>query len=112
MNILILGLTMLICGGLIWLKPEEGPGALAVCALASAPTLIILARTREEKTFLMRLFMIGVLVRIVLATVIFAGHMEEFFGGDANTYDIFGQSLLQSWHGNAYHRARYEGFVA
>jgi len=112
MNILIIALTMLICGGVIWLKPEEGPGALAICALASAPTLVILARSGEEKTFLMRLFMIGLLVRIVLATVIFAGHMEEFFGGDANTYDIFGQSLAQSWHGNEYHRAIYEGFVA
>jgi dolichyl-phosphate-mannose-protein mannosyltransferase len=112
MNIVLIGLTLLICSGLIWLKPAEAPGALAFCALASAPTLVILARSGDEKTFLLRLFMIGVLVRIVVATVIFTGKMEDFFGGDANTYDIFGQSLVQSWHGNEYHRARYEGFVA
>jgi len=60
----------------------------------------------------MRLFVLALLVRIILAVVIYVGHMEEFFGGDANTYDVFGQSLVQAWHGNDYHRARYEGFVA
>ena len=67
------------------------------------PTIIVLARSGQEKTFLLRLFIIAVLVRIVLATVIFMGNMEEFFGGDANTYDIFGASLVQSWHGDEYH---------
>ncbi|HEU4794332.1 MAG TPA: glycosyltransferase family 39 protein, partial [Pyrinomonadaceae bacterium] len=41
----------------------------------------------------------------------FMAGYEAFFGGDANTYDIFGKSLLQSWHGDAYHSARYAGFV-
>src|SRR5678815_6094712 len=40
------------------------------------------------------------------------GHMEEFFGGDANTYDIFGQSLLEGLHGNDYHMQKYQSFVA
>jgi hypothetical protein len=111
MNTLLILVTVVVCGGAIFLKPEEAPGALAFCALASAPTLIILARSGEEKTFLMRLFVIGTLVRIIVATIIFTGHMEEFFGGDANTYDIFGQSLLQSWHGNDYHAQKYASFV-
>jgi 4-amino-4-deoxy-L-arabinose transferase-like glycosyltransferase len=38
--------------------------------------------------------------------------MEEFFGGDANTYDVFGQSLAEAWNGNEYHQAKYESFVA
>ena len=49
---------------------------------------------------------------MMLAVVIYVGHMEEFFGGDANTYDIFGQSLVEAWHGNAFHQAKYEGFIA
>ena len=65
------------------------------------PTIIILARTPEQRTFLMRLFILALVIRIVLATVIYAGHMEEFFGGDANTYDIYGQSLVEAWHGVA-----------
>src|SRR5215510_3096344 len=111
MNILIIASILAIFGGVVFMRPEEGPGALAVCVLTSIPTVIILARTPEQRTFLMRLFLIAVIVRIVLAMVIFVGHMEEFFGGDANTYDIFGQSLVAAWHGNAYHAAKFEGFT-
>jgi hypothetical protein len=58
------------------------------------------------------LFFVGLLIRIVLAAVINMGHMEEFFGGDANTYDIFGQSLLQGLYGDDYHMQKYQSFVA
>jgi 4-amino-4-deoxy-L-arabinose transferase-like glycosyltransferase len=111
MNILILLFTALICGGVIWFQPRLGPGAMVTCAVVSLPTLFVLLRSNEDRNFLLRLFVLAVLVRIILATVIFMGGMEGFFGGDANTYDIFGKSLLQSWHGDAYHSARYAGFV-
>src|SRR5215211_7398183 len=112
MNILILSLLLAIFGGVIFLRPEYGPGALAMCVLASVPAILIVARAPEQRTFLMRLFLIAVMVRIVLAMAIFVGHMEEFFGGDANTYDIFGQSLLEGLQGNGYHWAKYQSFVA
>jgi 4-amino-4-deoxy-L-arabinose transferase-like glycosyltransferase len=48
---------------------------------------------------------------MIVATGIFAFHKEEFFGGDANTYDDFGDSLLRSWAGDTYHLARYNNFV-
>jgi 4-amino-4-deoxy-L-arabinose transferase-like glycosyltransferase len=59
----------------------------------------------------MRLFLIAVIIRIVLSMAIFVGHAEEFFGGDANTYDIFGQSLVASWHGDTYHASKFAGFT-
>jgi hypothetical protein len=92
--------------------PADAPGALVMCAVASLPTILILARTNDEKTFLFRLFLVGLMARIVLAAVINMGHMEEFFGGDANTYDIFGRSLLQGLYGDDYHMQKYQGFVA
>ena len=112
MNTLIIGLLLTICVALVWLMPGLAPGALVMCAVVSAPTILILARTHDERTFLMRLFFVGLLVRIVLAAVINMGHMEEFFGGDANTYDIFGQSLLRGLHGDGYHMEKYQSFVA
>src|SRR5262245_7282302 len=112
MNTLITASLLIVCIALVWMMPAMAPGALVLCAVVSAPTILILARSRDEKTFLMRLFIIGLLVRIVLATVINIGHMEEFFGGDANTYDIFGQSLRQRWHGDSYRMEKYESFVA
>jgi 4-amino-4-deoxy-L-arabinose transferase-like glycosyltransferase len=111
MNTLIIGFLLLLCGGVIWFLPNQGPGALALCALVSLPTLFILVRTQEERTFLLRLFVIALMGRIVLATVIQVGGWESFFGGDAHTYDVFGKSLLQSWYGDAYHSARYAGFI-
>jgi hypothetical protein len=111
MNILIIALILAIFGGVSFMRPEEGPGALAMCVLISVPTIIILARAPEHRTFLMRLFLIALIVRIVLAMVIFVGHMEEFFGGDANTYDIFGQSLVQAWHGDVYHAGKFLSFT-
>src|ERR1051326_155213 len=111
MNIVLISLVILVCGGTIFLRPSEAPAALAMCALAAMPTIIIV-RKPEQRTFLMRLFILALVIRMILATVIYVGHMEEFFGGDANTYDVFGQSLVEAWHGNEYHQARYEGFVA
>src|SRR5262249_13688529 len=112
MNTLLIMVTLLICGTAIFLKPNEAPGALACCAAVSIPTIIILARNHDDRNFLVRLFLLGVLVRIIIAFIIYSGHMEEFFGGDANTYDVFGQSLAASWHGDQYHTMKYNSFVA
>lgn len=111
MNTVLIGLVLLICGGVIYLTPGAGPGALAFCAVVSAPTLVILARSGEEKTFLIRLFILAVLARIIVASIIYLGNLQEFFGGDANTYHIFGESLNMSWHGDDYHASRYAAFI-
>ena len=110
MNTLLIAFAMLVCAAVVWLVPAQGPGALAVCFVVSLPTLFVLTRAGEEKPFLFRVFTLAVVARIIVATIIFVAGKEEFFGGDANTYDIFGQSLLASWHGDMYHTARYTGF--
>src|SRR6185295_476547 len=111
MNALIVGLFLFVCAALAWIQPTAGPGALVMCAVVSAPTILILARTRDDRTFLLRMFLVGLMVRIVLASIINMGHMEEFFGGDANTYDDVGQSLLRGLYGDDFHMQRYQGFV-
>jgi len=112
MNTLIIGILLAIIVALVWLMPGDAPGALVMCAVVTAPTVLILARTQDDRTFLFRMFFVGLMVRIALAAVINMGHMESFFGGDANTYDIFGQSLLEGLHGNTYHMEKYQSFVA
>jgi 4-amino-4-deoxy-L-arabinose transferase-like glycosyltransferase len=111
MNTTLGFLILVVCAGVIFMTPRFGPGALAVCVLVSLPTIIILARSGEERTFLLRLFVVAVLARILVATIIFIGGMEEFFGGDANTYHLFGLSLNQAWHGDDYHAGVYAGFI-
>ena len=112
MNTVLIIAVLLCCGLTMFVQQSDGPAAIAMCALSSLPALIVLARAPEQRTFLIRLFLLALIVRILLATVIFTGRMEEFFGGDANTYDIFGQSLAASWHGDDYHTQKYASFVA
>ena len=112
MNALLAVLTLATCGAAIFLAPNEAPGALAFCVLTSLPTLFLLARRQDDRTFLMRVFILALLIRIAVAIIIFVGHYEEFFGGDANTYDIYGQSLNAAWHGDKYHLGRYNLFAA
>ncbi len=112
MNALLVVLTLLVSGGVIFVAPTQAPGALAICAAITLPTVIILARGGPERTFLLRLFVIGLLIRLMVGAVIYVGHFEEFFGGDANTYDTFGRALTAAWHGDIYQAAAYQNFVS
>lgn len=111
MNTILIILALLVCVAVIQFIPGYAPGALASCVAVSLPTLIVMARAGEEKSFLFRLFTLAVLVRILVAAVIYLANWQEFFGGDANTYHLFGQSLNQSWHGDDYHESRYQAFI-
>ena len=111
MNTILIAFALMICAAVVYLAPGYGPGALAFCVATSLPTLYVLARAGEEKRFVFRLFTLAVIARIMVATIIFLGNMQEFFGGDANTYHIFGESLNMSWHGDEYHAGRYQAFI-
>jgi hypothetical protein len=111
MNTILIALTLGIGVACIYLIPGHASGALAFCAIASIPTFWIMARGGEEKTFLFRLFLIALIARIGVGTIIYLGNLQEFFGGDANTYHLFGESLNQSWHGDDYHSSRYMAFI-
>lgn len=110
MNAGLIVLLLATCGAALFLSPAAAPGALACCALFAIPSLIIMARG-ESRVFLLRLFVAALIVRLMVGVIIYTGHMQEFFGGDANTYDLFGRSLMEAWHGDQFHRATYEQFV-
>ena len=110
MNTILIALTLAIGVAVIYLIPGHASGALTFCALVSVPTFWVMARG-EEKTFLFRLFLVALMARIIIASIIYLGNMQEFFGGDANTYHLFGESLNQSWHGDDYHSSRYKAFI-
>lgn len=111
MNALLICLTLVISVGVIFIVPSQAPSAFALCAVVVLPIIIFLTRRGEERTFLVRLFVAGLLIRIVVGTFINVGHLEAFFGGDANTYDLYGTALNLSWHGDAYNTRLYESFM-
>jgi hypothetical protein len=61
--------------------------------------------------FLLKLFITALLIRMILGTAIFVFNWQDFFGGDALTYDFFGYAQLQAWGGDRYHKSLVDTFV-
>src|SRR5687767_3793830 len=81
---------------------DTGRAVLLCAALAGVAGLII-SRQPEGREFLLRLFIFGLLVRMILGTAIFVFRGQEFFGGDAYTYDFLGFAQTRSWAGDRYY---------
>ncbi|MCY7375611.1 MAG: phospholipid carrier-dependent glycosyltransferase [Pyrinomonadaceae bacterium] len=79
-------------------------GAIAVL-LTSILSLIVIALIRfyepENKEYLIKIFLIALLARISFGLLIIFFSLQDFFGGDALTYDSLGQRLVEAWQGKA-----------
>jgi hypothetical protein len=98
---------MVICAGILWVVPTEGSVAIIVCGLLSVVVVLIISRAEADKQFLLRIFLVGLLIRMVVGTLIYVFQLQAFFGGDAATYDFFGWALLRGWEGVTY----YQGYL-
>ena len=76
--------------------------AVLLCTALAVIAGFIIYRCEAYRLFLLRLFIGGLLVRMIIAIAIFTFRGQDFFGGDAWTYDFFGDSQLHGWYGNAY----------
>ncbi len=81
---------------------DTGRAVLLCVGLAVIAGLII-SRQPEGTEFLLRIFLCGLLVRMILGTAIFVFRGQDFFGGDAFTYDFLGYAQTQSWAGDRYY---------
>lgn len=99
MNALLMAVALAILGMVFMLAPNDGgAGIMLMLPLAGLVSLMIY-RLDTDRKFLLRVFLSGVLVRVFVGTLIYAFHWQEFFGGDALTFDFFGNALLQVWDG-------------
>jgi hypothetical protein len=76
--------------------------ALGLCAVAAAIAGVAIRRNREHGSYLVKLFMFALIVRVLIGTAIFVFKGQDFFGGDAWTYDGFGNLQLLAWQGDKY----------
>src|SRR5215210_3204111 len=76
--------------------------ALGVGAIAAAVAGAVIRRNREHGAYLVKLFMFALIVRVLIGTTIFVFKGQDFFGGDAWTYDGFGFYQLLAWQGDQY----------
>src|SRR5215813_13458528 len=78
--------------------------ATLLCTVFAAIAGWYAYRQEQHGVFLLQIFIAALLVRLIVASLIFANYGQEFFGGDAFTYDFLGQTQLQAWAGDSYAR--------
>jgi 4-amino-4-deoxy-L-arabinose transferase-like glycosyltransferase len=103
LTILALALTVVI----LQIAPDTAYGASAVlvCAVFAGIAGLIISQIKLEKTFLIQLFVGGLLIRMLLGVLIFYFGLQDFFGGDAFTYDMLGHAQLQAFKGDQYYQS-------
>lgn len=99
MNTVLLFLSLIVGGGIVLLTGGSGAGAVALTAFLACVVIVILRHTEDEPTFLVQVFVGGLLVRTVIATIVFVLDLHQFFGPDALLYDGGGNDILRSWTG-------------
>jgi hypothetical protein len=79
---------------------QGGTGAVVFCVGISLLAVRAGASfVKDERTFLLQIFVAALIVRMLLGTVIYTFNLQEFFGGDALTYDGMGVAMLENWMG-------------
>lgn len=79
----------------------DGAKAVLLCSALTALAGWFVYRN-EHGAFLLKLFLAGLLLRVLIGTAIFVSNGQTFFGGDALTYDFFGSAQLSAWSGDKY----------
>lgn len=102
MNGILALLSLALCIGIVIVLPELGPSAVLVCVVMAVIAGIVINRIKVEPSFLVKLFVGALLFRVFVGTLIYYFSLQEFFGGDALTYDSLGNSLLEVWQGKLY----------
>jgi hypothetical protein len=112
MNGLLLALSFLMFVAILAVAPADGAPATLFALPLAALVCWGIVQIKEDRRFLFRLFVAGVLIRILVGTLIYGFHWQEFFGGDALTYDFFGNALLKVWEGNKSYQGAIDIFSA
>ncbi len=126
MNGVLALLSLIICGLIVAVVPAlvtpytsvygpvtyiETGKAVLLCVTLAMTVGFIVGRHRSYSSALLRIFLAALLVRMLVGTAIYVFNGQEFFGGDAFTYDAFGNAQLMAWGGDKYFKAMAEFFV-
>lgn len=126
MNALLTLLYLILCAAIVIFVPPlvtpyvadygavtsvDAAKAVLLCTALAAVAGYYSYRQGADGVFLLRLFIAALLVRMILGTAIFVFKGQEFFGGDAITYDYFGYAQLRGWGGDKYFQSIANIFV-
>jgi hypothetical protein len=112
MNSVLAAFALIVCVAVIVVFPDHSgaAAALVICALLALPAAIIISRSNIESQFLVKLFVAGILVRLVVGSLINVFALQDFFGGDAYTYDFYAVALVKAWGGDLYYAGLVQRF--
>jgi len=79
----------------------EGNIAILLTAVVSTVVVVLIRQNTDESAFLIRIFLIGLLARLIFGIFIHVFNLRDFFGGDSITFDAFGQRIVDVWFNNA-----------
>ncbi len=97
MNALLAAISVALCVGVAVIVPG-GAAAVLVCAVAAVIAGAVISRVEaQQRGFLLQIFVSGLLIRMMIGTLINAFQLQDFFGGDALTYDQLGGAVAASW---------------
>jgi hypothetical protein len=85
--------------------------AVLFCFILALLTALVIRREKNHGPYLLRLFLLALLVRVLIGTAIFVFNGQEFFGGDAWTYDFFGYLQKLAWAGDKFAAAAVDQFT-
>ena len=126
MNALLTLLYLLLCVGIVIFVPPlvapyasnygiftgfDAAKAVLLCTALATVAGFYSYKRETDGPFLLRLFVAALLVRIVIGLAIFTFRGQDFFGGDAITYDFFGNAQLLGWGGDKYYQSIANQFV-
>jgi hypothetical protein len=92
------GLT-LIAGCLV--SFPQGVVAMFLVSICSLIVIMVLRRIDRENSFLVDIFLIALIARILFGLTVHVFEMREFFAGDTITYDFYGNRMAEIWAGKA-----------
>jgi len=126
MNAVLTLLYILLCVGIVIFVPPlvvphvssygvfsafDAAKAVLLCTALATIAGYYSYKREADGSFLLRLFVAGLIIRIVVALAIFAFRGQDFFGGDAITYDFYGRAQLLGWGGDKYFQTIANQFV-
>ncbi|HTD85284.1 MAG TPA: hypothetical protein VK850_01795, partial [Candidatus Binatia bacterium] len=98
MNALLLAISLALLAAILVLAPSDGGPAILICLPLIGAAMYGIHQL-DDRRFLTRVFVAAFFVRVVLGTAIYVFHGQDYFGGDALTYDFLGNSLQHVWQG-------------
>jgi hypothetical protein len=87
--------TFVVSLGIILLCFPEGAAAVLAGFFPAILAIYLINKAPEEKVFLRQIFLVGLLLRLLIGTIIFRFDLIHMFGGDALTYHEVGWMLLE-----------------